>query len=161
MGRRRGSSRGLHLIALAALAAVAGCGGSGSSSASHALTHEQLVSKADAICGAAAAHAKALPQPTSRERIIAFVDQATPVLDTLQRRLSALKPPAKDKAAYDRLLRDQATGLNALPKLKAAAETGNAVEARQAAAALAASPADRDARALGLTTCAAHVSPQG
>jgi hypothetical protein len=150
------AGRGCAASAVVALiATIAGCGGG------RTLTHRQLVERADSICNAASARARALPRPTSVPRIIAFVDQAAPVVTDLQRRLSALKPSGADRARYEQLLRDQSSGLAALPKLKTAAETGNATEAQQAAAALAANPADRDARALGMTACAAHVSPQG
>lgn len=87
---RRASRAAAGLTALAALAA--GCGGD-------ALSHEEFVRRADAICAAYREQTPRLAHPRSYAEVLAHVKKTLPVYEAALRKLEELKPPAKDEAA--------------------------------------------------------------
>ena len=95
-----------HIALLAAVAAAAmasGCGGSGaaSSAPSPLLTHDQLIAKADRICGAYS-HTTSVEfrDVTSNEQAAAIWDTYLGQFDRLINDLRALRPSPQDAAAY-------------------------------------------------------------
>lgn len=92
------------LLAVAVAAALAsGCGGSAASSvtASPPLAHDQLIAKADGICGAYS-HTTSVEfrDVTSNDQATALWDTYLGQFDRLISDLRALRPSAQDAAAY-------------------------------------------------------------
>ena len=121
-----------------------------------ALTHGQLVARADAIC-VRYESLLASPPGVGGELGEPAYDQAWIRLFEKQRgALGALKPPARDRAAYTRFLRTLPAVRNAFTALTDAIEAGQPVKTwrplshRLEAAERA---ADRAARTVGLKRC--------
>jgi hypothetical protein len=133
--------------------AIAGCGGGGSTQVSA----QELVQKADAICGQELRsfdRIQAHPPPNAS----VAADQTDELIDVTQTansQLHDLEPPDQLRAAYDRYLaaRDRAVAQMKRGKDAARDQDSDAYGAAQAAVARDASQRRKLARALGLKRC--------
>jgi hypothetical protein len=139
---------------------LVGCG-SGGGGSSKPLSHQQLVSQANAACKQANNQFAALPRITTLAGVSSFAASAQPIAQDLQSKLQALQPPQKDQSAFSSLLSAFKAQIAELPALRAAAEAGNQQQAQKIANDLDASAFNTDASDLGLTECAKNVQPQG
>ena len=142
-----------------------GCGGGGTSGKGPPLTHEQLVTQANAICAQANARTEALSatlaNPQDLPHLAELVAVSEPIDADQLRKLEALNPGSQDKDAYDKLLSDARDLTGKLPSLRSAAEAGDAQTVQKIANDLSANPASTEAADLGLTECAKNAQPQG
>jgi hypothetical protein len=108
-----------------AVAALAGCGGSSSS----ALTHAQLVSKANSICAQRNAKIAALPRslanPRTAKGTATLLGDVLAIDKPLIAKLHTLKPPAADKTAWDQALAINDRTVQILTQARAAAEAND------------------------------------
>ncbi len=133
--------------------AIAGCGGGGSTQVSA----QELVQKADAICGQelrSFGRIQAHPPPNAS----VAADQTDELIDVTQTansQLHDLEPPEQLQAAYDRYLaaRDRAVAQMKRGKDAAQDQDSDGYGAAQAAVARDASQRRKLARALGLKSC--------
>jgi hypothetical protein len=77
---------------------LAGCGGGGQ------LSHGDFVKRADAVCTAFRSSTERIARPRTYEDIVAYVKKTRPMYEAARIKLSALKPPPKDKPAVGRWL---------------------------------------------------------
>ena len=141
---------------LAAAVAAAALAAGPLAAAAPSLTHGQLVARADAIC-VRYESLLAAPPGVGGELGDPAYDRAWVKLFEKQRAaLAGLKPPARDRAAYARLLRTLPAIRDAFQALTAAIEAGQPVKSwRPLSNRLRASEhaADQAARAVGLKRC--------
>jgi hypothetical protein len=112
------------VLGLALLAA--GCGGGGGDR----LSREQLVAKADAICKDYNAKFNALGQPNSMDELGSFADKALPIAQEGRTKLGELKPPEDLQATYDKWLAEGDKAVDAIKRLRTAAEKNDAAAVR-------------------------------
>ena len=115
-------------------AALAGCGGGssgGGTTGGGALSRDQIVEKANAICAAEASAGEAIPQPSNiqdADQAAAYFDQVDPLISSTTTKLAALKPDsdvAADWNAYVALRKEFATLMHTVrEKADAADRTG-------------------------------------
>jgi hypothetical protein len=136
------------MVALMAL--LGGCGGSS------ALSHAELVTKADAICSAKNAQVAALGRATTIAGVERVLGRGIPIAEQAEAKLRALKPPSSDAAAYRATLSLDAQTLALDRQALAAVNAGNLTRFRQliVQATSLSSQARAKAGQLGLTTCA-------
>ncbi len=77
---------------------LAGCGGGGR------LSHGDFATRADAVCTAFRASTERIARPRTYADIVAYVKKTRPMYEAARIKLSALKPPPKDKPAVGRWL---------------------------------------------------------
>lgn len=142
-------------IAVAA-AVLGGCG----SSSSKALTHAQLVDRANAICRKANDKVANLHAPKTPSQLTSYVGAVTKIGGQMIASLQDLQPPAQDRKAFQRYVDDERQQLAQARKLRAAAAQRNAAKVKQALAGLSTTQNDSEARALGLDVCAQRVLPR-
>jgi len=161
------------LAGVAAMAiAIAGCGGdddttdtgaTGASGASGtALTQEEFVSQANAICADANSQVEALQAPGND--IQSAGDYASQVVDIsapLIEQMAALVPPADLQAQFDDYVQSVRDQSDLAQQLADAADAGDTQQAQSIAQQLQAADNDPQAKALGLTECAKDAHPQG
>jgi hypothetical protein len=143
-------------------AVLAGCGGSSSSST---LTHQQLVAKANAICAQRNTSIEALPKSlrdlSKVSTLATYLGRVESIDRPLIAKLKALKPPAADKATWQRTMADNDNVFRAATKAQAAAHAGNAAEVRRISGQL--PPLNQKLQAdgvhLGLTECLKQPTP--
>ncbi len=87
-----------HLLVALPLALIAACGGSDSEQLASGLTKAEFVTKAEAICSKANADVKAAAFPTSPAGLPVYVQTLVDIADKATKAVSALVPPAADKA---------------------------------------------------------------
>lgn len=136
-------------VAGAAAFGLAGCGGG--------LSHDEFVQRADAICTAYDAQVKLLTRPSSYDEIVTYVEKTLPIYVGAINELSALEPPARDRAAVHDWLTANRRVAAAVRTLRAAALRHDPAATNDASAAVqaASNESRRAASALGLKTCAA------
>jgi hypothetical protein len=148
-------------ILLAAVSAgaalLAGCGG-GDSSKPKALTHAELARQADAACTQASKRVRALETPTALSGLRDYAASVQSIGEDLEKQLSGLTPPAKDKAKVDAyraaLSRSNATA----GQLAEAAGKGDHAAVRSLSDRLAESDVGVLAARAGLAQCATAVT---
>lgn len=136
-------------------AAIAGCGSSST------LSHQELVTQANAVCSRANASVSALTRPTTPQATVNYADRLHGIATDLVNGLSALKPSSSDKATYERYVNHQRDGIKAVEQLKHAAQTQSKQEALAAVQRAQQDADDADATSLGLNECAKVVAPKG
>jgi hypothetical protein len=131
-------------------ALLGGCGGSS------ALSHAELVAKANAICSAKNAQVTALGRPTTLAGVQRVLALGIPIAEQAEAKLRALKPPASDAAAYQATLSLDAQTLALDRQALAAVNAGNVTRFRQliVQATALSTQARTKAGQIGLTTCA-------
>ena len=143
-------------VLAAAVAAAALAAGPHLAAAAPSLTHGQLVARADAIC---VRYESLLASPPGVDGELgdpAYDRAWTRLFERQRAALGALKPPARDRAAYTRLLRTLPTIREAFKALTAAIEAGQPVRTWKPLSHRlqnAEKAADRAARAVGLKRC--------
>lgn len=88
-----------RVLVLVPLLALTACGGGSSSKLS---AKDGYLVKAEAICSKANADQKALKTPAGQGELSAYVDAVVKIAETSTTALSALTPPAKDKADLEK-----------------------------------------------------------
>ena len=125
------------------------------------LTHAELVERADAICSDALARIREigadLPEPdaASVEQWADALGRTIPVLEAMTDHLRALEPPPADADGFGALLAAHDSALEALQKVRTAAEAGDpdGMSHPSADATVAWADADHVASRLGLEGC--------
>jgi hypothetical protein len=113
-------------LALGLALLVAGCGGGGGDR----LSRQELVAKADAICQDYNAKFNALGQPNSMDELKSFADKALPIAQEGRQKLGELKPPQDLEATYDDWLAEGDKAVDAIERLRDAAEKNDAAAVR-------------------------------
>jgi hypothetical protein len=161
-------------VAVAAALAVVGCGGDSSTpqtgasapapvttaTTPRALTHAELVQRADAACAKAAKAIGAIPVARSLSALADYADAARRVGQDLRDQLGALKPGADDQAAFATYLDGIDASNAALDEMRTAAQDGDARAVRDAAQAIDQTAVGVLATRAGLPGCAA-TAPDG
>ena len=148
--------RALLLVSISALAlAGAGCGGGGGGGGDR-LSKEEFASKGNAICADFKKELDAVPEPSSFEEVLVFVDKAIPIFDEHLDQLKELRPPEDLQETRDDWIAfgDKARGR--LDDFREAAEDEDEEKLNELGRETDAEDkeSDRLANELGLTTCA-------
>jgi hypothetical protein len=110
------------------LLVAAGCGG-----ADDRLPAEEFHAEANAICAGAEQALRELPPPADTAAgVAAYAHRAVPILSDRHERLGTLRPPEPSEAAFEELLRQAATELEALRGVAEAALEEDQVAAGEA-----------------------------
>ncbi len=148
------SARIVPLVALAAVGAAlaSGCGGGGSSSSTTAaLTKDEFIAKADAICkqgnqdvNAEAKKTFSQGQQPSQQQVTQFVNDALiPSIQSQVDGIRALTPPAGDEDTINAMLDDVESALDQAKQDPASVVSGGGTFAK----------ANQEAQAYGLREC--------
>jgi len=170
----RPGARVLGGVAVAAALAVVGCGGDSSTpqtgasapapvttaTTPRALTHAELVQRADAACAKAAKAIGAIPVARSLSALADYADAARRIGQDLRDQLGALTPGADDQAAFATYLDGIDASNAALDEMRTAAQDGDARAVRDAAQAIEQTAVGVLATRAGLPGCAA-TAPDG
>ena len=150
----------LPLVALAGAVALAGCGGSSSGGSDKALSKDEFVSQANAICAKANKAIKDLGQPSSPDQLADFTEKAYAASKEQVAALKALTPPSADSATITALWATYDQLLGAEQDVVDAAKDGDAsaMEAVIDANTKLDEQASAAARAYGLTECAKNAA---
>jgi hypothetical protein len=142
------------LLSLLVAVAFAGCGGSAVSKPA------SFAARADAICGKAAQRADRLKAPKEVAESAAFLENAHAILGQAERELKMLSAPQSSRTGYRSFLASLAREVGYVAELARAVRQGDRTRYRATTAKMAANTANREASAIGLTTCASTVEPQ-
>jgi hypothetical protein len=126
-------------------AVLAGCGG-------QAVTKQEVVARADAICQAALGDARTLKQGGTADA--AYLGQLAMVVESEARKLRALPRPAADRAVLNLFVTNVARAAGQYRRLAAAAGDGDQAAVSRLTAQLAANPEATYATSYGLRECA-------
>ena len=123
------------LVVLALARVLAGCGGGdGDDGGGTALTKDEFVAQADAICKEYEEKLNALGTPQSQEELAEFADRSVPIAEEGQSKLEELTPPAGLQDAYDEWLAQGDNAVDIVQRLERAAQEGDEQEIQQIAA---------------------------
>lgn len=111
--------------------ALMGCGDSSSSAHRHPLSKAAFLSRANAICLAAAPRIETLQKPTDMPSMATFMAEALPISEEIRAKLEALVPPTSDQSKYARLLGLYAQTISKLPEIRSAAEASDEKRAQR------------------------------
>ena len=146
---------GLFAVALVAGLAAASCGGDGGGGGGEALTKEEWIAQADAICAGANAQIDALGEPAGLEDVADFSAKAEEISRAQLEKLRALTPPEGDAAAVGEMLGLVEQVIDEAAKLGDAAKEGDVGKINEIVAAI--DPinerADQLAQDYGLQEC--------
>ena len=128
---RRSRNPFLRLLAVAALltAASSGCGGGSSRGG---LSKAEFIDKADAICTTGRAQIKRLPKPKTYAELPAYIRRGLPIQEHDIAEIRKLKAPGGDEREVDLLLDLVDRTNEAIERLGAAVERGDAAQANLA-----------------------------
>jgi hypothetical protein len=132
-------------------AALAGCGGGG-----ERLTKDELVAKADSICGKYEKKLDALAEPQSMAEVESLAEEAKPIVADGVDELDQLRPPEELGDEYDRWIVLNRDSVDAIEELKDAAADGDEARVQQVVQEAARNEKEADAlgRQIGLGECA-------
>jgi hypothetical protein len=173
---RRGA-RALAGVAAVGALALAGCGGDSGGAASAttataiatspttattsaALSHAQLVARADAACRRAADAIAQVPAARSLDALADYAAQVHDVGTQLRDRLGALRPATADQASFSTYLDGVDASNEALDAMRTAAQDGDAAGVRAAAKAIDDAAVGVLATRAGLPGCAATTADE-
>jgi hypothetical protein len=159
---RRSLRAGAATVALGLALAAAGCGGGGDSDTPSAttpttaavLTHQQLVTRANAACTKASDAVAQVPAATSMAELAAYADRVRAIGQSLHDQLSALRPPAGDRQNFAGYLDALSSSNRALASMKTAASGNDTDAVRVASEAISGANIGVLAARAGLSTCA-------
>jgi predicted outer membrane protein len=123
----------LPLVAAAvAGTTLAGCGGGDDKSTtttavSRPLTHQQLVARGNQVCIDTDRAVQRLGHPSSREP--SYWNKLIPLSEAALGEMAALKPPAKDKANFAKMMKLARQEVDAIKKIRDAIAKGKLEEA--------------------------------
>jgi hypothetical protein len=161
------------VLAAAAALAIAGCGDdddttdtSGASGATGvsgtALSEDEFVSRANAICADANSRIEGLQAPTDDPQSIAdFAQEGLAIVEPALGEFRAIVPPADLQDRWDEFLQHAEQQIELEKQLQTAAEAGDVQEVKQLVAQLGENEDDSLATGLGLDECAKDAQPQG
>jgi hypothetical protein len=150
-GRRsRATVEGTALALAGTALLLAGCGGGGSST----LTHQELVSKANAACAAANAQAAALPAPKATADLVPYLSRSERIVLALKEKISALPAAQADRASVQRYVGALTKADAVLDDMTNAARNENAAAVKFLAGDIAAANIGPAAARAGFSTCA-------
>lgn len=135
-------------IVVAVMLAATACG-------NDALSKEEYIERADAICRETERQTQDLERPRTPEELAGFVDEAERVTADLLRQLRDLQPPEEDRQEIDALLNKIQEALGYLPSIARAAEERSAARIKQLGRELreVSSEANEMARDYGFQVC--------
>lgn len=113
------------LLLLPTLAIAAGCGGGSGSSR---LSHAEFVQQGNAICTDYYKKLKALPQVSSPDQLVGFIDMAQGYTNAAIDDLDKLQPPTGDEASFDAFLAQARDEVKLEDELRAAAKAKDNAE---------------------------------
>ena len=161
------------LSGVAAVAvAIAGCGGdddtttdSGASGATGAggtaLTEDEFVDQANAICADANEQVAALDPPTGDVQGLGdYAQEVVDISEPLIEQMDALVPPEDLQADFDAYVESVRDQSDLAQQLAEAADAGDSQEVQSLAQQLQETDNDPQAEALGLTECAEDPTPE-
>lgn len=165
-------ARAVAGVAIAAALLLAGCGGDSGGSPSAptataraqtattpvAMTHEELVAAADALCAKATTAIAKIPAARSLSGLADYAASVQAVGNTLHDELSALRPASAERDALATYLDGIATANQALDEMRSAAQDGDAEGVRAAARTIDETAVGVLATRAGLPGCAATVT---
>jgi hypothetical protein len=129
---------------------------------SPAATKQDVVARANAICGGTLSDLRANPPTaqggTSLPALAAYLAHSLPILEREVSSLRALPRPAEDRALLNSYVDAMTSSLSDYRSLAAAARRGDEAGVGQALASLQSSPASTLAGRYGLTQCAGSTS---
>ena len=138
-------------------ACLAGCGG-------HAVTKQDVIARANAICETAFRASQAVPTPSAAalsgedpKALSAYLAQLLPIATSQVKQLQALPRPAQDRALFDSYVAALRGSAQAFDALLAAARSGDRSAIAAGEAQLNPSQAPALAERYGLTQCAGSV----
>jgi hypothetical protein len=148
---------GAATVALALTAA--GCGGGGgdattAATTAKALTHQQLVSQANAACAKASAEVAKVPAAQSISGLSAYAERVQAIGRSLHDQLAQLEAPAADRQAFAGYLDGLSSSNRALGTMKSAAAGNDPDGVRSASDAIAGANIGVLAARAGLSSCA-------
>jgi hypothetical protein len=148
--------------AIAAAIAVAGCGGGGDDGGkTEKLSHEALVTQANAACRTAAASVGRIPSVDSIEGLADYSQRVSAIGTRLYGELTRLTPSQPDETSYTRFLDALRTSNSELVALERAADAGDRRAVAAAARRVANAEPGTYAAVIGLDVCAAATPSPG
>jgi hypothetical protein len=149
---------GAASAALALALVAAGCGGGGGSpttaTTSAVLTHQQLVTRANAACTKASNAVAQVPSATSVAGLETYARQVQTIGQSLHDQLAALKPSAGDRQSFAGYLDALSSSNRALATMRTAAAGNDTDGVRSASDAIAGANIGVLAARAGLSSCA-------
>jgi hypothetical protein len=159
MGRRRGRGRrssatvGRCSLAVAGTALLlTGCGGGGDGPS--ALTHQELVSQANAACAAANAQAAAVPAPKATADLVPYLSRSEHIVLALKAKIGALPAAQADRAPVQRYVAALTKADAVLDDMTNAARNDNPSAVKLLSGDIAAANIGAAAARAGFSTCA-------
>jgi hypothetical protein len=140
-------------VVAASVALLAGCGS--------AVTKQDVVVRADAICGGAVRALRALTPVTSGAGLAAYLDRVTAIVASEASQLRRLPRPAQDRALLTRYIDSAGQIATEFEALASAARTGDSAAIATATSALRTNPAPVLAARYGLRDCAGAAATVG
>lgn len=149
--------RAIGLAAVAAAIAIAGCGGGGDDGdkRSEKLSHEALVSRANAACRTAATSIARIPSVDSIDGLADYSQRISAIGTRLVGELTLLTPSQPDETSYARFLDALRRSNTELIALERAADAGDQRAVAAAARRVANAEPGTYAAVIGLDACAA------
>lgn len=132
---------------------VASCGGGGGSAQS-ALSHRQLVARADAACREANGRIASLHAPDNLSSLAGYASGTRAATVRLRRQIGALRAPQAERAAVERYLEALDRGNALLQEISKAAAAGDQSEVGVLSGRLADTRAGPLAKRAGFSSCA-------
>ena len=145
---------GLAVVAGAAALFLAACGGGGGGSA-QSLTAEEFRQQADAICKQYEDKLSELGSPSSLDDLGTFIDEAVPIIEEGNNKLSELEPPDDLSGDWGRAMELQDQNLQVARDLQKAIHDNDTAGIQELVSQLDATDAEstRLARKVGLEDC--------
>jgi hypothetical protein len=117
-------------LCLVALALLAGCGGDDDDGGG-ALSREEFVRQADAVCQRTNEEGNKIQEPDAAKDFREFAENTRDVADKGVKDLKELEPPEDLKADYDKALKNLEEQVGLLDELADAAEANDAAKLQQ------------------------------
>jgi hypothetical protein len=146
---------GLALAAGAAALFLAACGGGGGGGGGQSLTAEEFRQQADALCKQYEDKLNELGAPSSLDDLGNFVDEAVPIIEEGNNKLSELDPPDELSGDWDRAMELQDENLQVARDLQQAIRDNDTARVQELVTMLDSTDAEsaRLARSIGLENC--------
>jgi len=125
------------------------------------ISHDELVSRADAACTSASAQIRQVPVATTLAGLGQYASQVAMVSTTLHRQLLQYEPSISDRAAYQAYLEALQTSNEQLAAMQKAAARHDEDGVRTAASAIVGADVGTLAARVGLGACASATATPG
>jgi hypothetical protein len=151
--RTTGTVRGACLATVGAALLIAGCGG-GHDDGPTQLSHQELVSQANAACARANRQEAAVPAPKGTADLVAYLSRSEQIVIKLKADIAGLAAPPADRAAVQRYVAALTHADAALNDMSNAARNDNPSAVKELASQIAAAAIGPTAAHAGFSTCA-------